>query len=463
MNSFRRPNHQAAVMMIPISWMTASLLIGCFVLQGGLLLLLVEATAAASSSSTSVTTTTTAEDLLLFARWTEQYQKQYASPSEQLLRATIFADNTALIVAHNVAYEQGYTSYRMTSTGPYTDMTGDEFSQFYLMAPQNCSATTHHSSGRLRRSTTGDDGDGGAGNALYDDDDDGIPADDDEASNHHSKTKQRQDWRTHGIITPIKNQQHCGSCWTFSTTGCLEAHYCLQHDLDCTSWSGLSEQQLVDCAQEYNNFGCDGGLPSQAFEYIKYSGGLDLERTYPYKGDQSDGLCKTTIGQVGAVVAEVFNITSYDEADLEYAVQYIGPVSIAYQVSSDFRFYDHGVYDSYNVTTNSTMCGHTPMDVNHAVVAVGLDETEGGIPFYIVRNSWGTNWGMEGYFWIKRGENLCGLSDCASFPIVPTTPSSNDDDTGNDDDNDDDTDDEARHFLLDDGDKRDHEASLLAE
>jgi cathepsin H len=306
------------------------------------------------------------------------------------------------------------------------------------MAPQNCSATTHHSSGRLR--STGD-GDGGV--ALYDDDDDGIPA-------LKKKNQKRQDWRTHGIITPIKNQKHCGSCWTFSTTGCLEAHFCLQNGLDCTSWSGLSEQQLVDCAQDYNNFGCDGGLPSQAFEYIKYSGGLDLERDYPYAGDQSDGLCEASFNVLGrAAVAEVFNITSYDEADLEYAVQYIGPVSIAYQVSPDFRFYDHGVYDSYNVTTNSTMCGHTPMDVNHAVVAVGLDETEDGIPFYIVRNSWGTSWGMEGYFWIKRGENLCGLSDCASFPIVPTAPSDDDDS------------DEVWPFLLDDDDQHDRDASQL--
>lgn len=429
----------------------------CLFLLGMLLLsLLVDTTATTTRTEASsiplLSSSSIVED---FDRWAARYEKRYDDDDDDVpnssstmtttigtttktttgwsserrqRRLAIYTANAALVAAHNAAYERGWTLYQMTLDGPFSDWTDDEFQQKFLMTtPQNCSATTHRSSGRLRprRSTK----------TTYsyndDDDDDGIPA----AAGHHSAAahghdddddddtvvvKLRRDWRTHGIITPIKNQKHCGSCWTFSTTGCLEAHYCLQHGLDCTAWQGLAEQQLVDCAQDYNNFGCDGGLPSQAFEYIKYNGGLDLESSYPYVADQSDGLCKTSLGRVGAEVAEVYNITSYDEADLQYAVQHIGPVSIAYQVSHDFRFYQHGVYDSYNVTTNTTMCGSTPMDVNHAVVAVGLDETEDGVPFYIVRNSWGTSWGMEGYFWIKRGENLCGLSDCASFPIVPT-------------------------------------------
>jgi cathepsin H len=162
-------------------------------------------------------------------------------------------------------------------------------------------------------------------------------------------------------------------------------------------------------------------LPSQAFEYIKYSGGLEFETSYPYEANET-GTCSACSGcedmQV-AKVQEVFNITSGDEDDLQHAVATLGPVSVAYQVSPDFRLYSHGVYDSFNATTNQTMCHDTPMDVNHAVVAVGLDKTANGVPFYIIRNSWGTSWGMEGHFWIKRGENLCGLSDCASFPLVP--------------------------------------------
>merc|ERR1712151_438318 len=98
------------------------------------------------------------------------------------------------------------------------------------------------------------------------------------------------DWRTKGIMTPIKNQKSCGSCWTFSTSGCLEAHACLAQKKDCTQWSGLAEQQLIDCAQDFNNHGCKGGLPSQAYEYIKYYGGMDLETTYRYLAED-EGTC----------------------------------------------------------------------------------------------------------------------------------------------------------------------------
>ena len=89
-----------------------------------------------------------------------------------------------------------------------------------------------------------------------------------------------------------------------------------------------------------------------------------------------------------------------------------GPVSIAFQVAHDFQDYKDGVYDG--------TCEQSPSSVNHAVVAVGYGETtkKGNAPYWIVRNSWGTDWGMDGYFQIARGKNKCGLADCASFPLV---------------------------------------------
>jgi len=220
-------------------------------------------------------------------------------------------------------------------------------------------------------------------------------------------------------VTPVKSQGKCGSCWTFSTTGSLEAHTCIARGEDCARWTGLAEQQLVDCAGAYNNDGCDGGLPSQAFEYIRYGGGIVTEESYPYRA--RDGRCrKVRRKEVGATVGDVFNITSFDEGQIVDAVASVGPVSVAYQVSPDFRLYSHGVYDSFNATTNETMCLQDAQHVNHAVVAVGYGETmeDTPVPFHIIRNSWGNTWGMEGYFWMLRGQNLCGISDCASYPIV---------------------------------------------
>ena len=198
------------------------------------------------------------------------------------------------------------------------------------------------------------------------------------------------DWRTQGVVTPIKSQGHCGSCWTFSTSGTLEAHYCIAHNKDCTHWKGLAEQQLVDCAGDFNNHGCSGGLPSQAFEYIHYSGGMALEESYKYKA--KDGVChEIDRRDIGAKVRGVHNISTGDEDGLVRAVAKIGPVAVAFDVSPDFRLYSHGVYDSFNATTNQTMCLKDPQHVNHAVVAVGYGETmeDTPVPYHIIRNSWG--------------------------------------------------------------------------
>uniref|UniRef100_A0A7S4DMN1 Peptidase C1A papain C-terminal domain-containing protein n=1 Tax=Lotharella globosa TaxID=91324 RepID=A0A7S4DMN1_9EUKA len=150
-------------------------------------------------------------------------------------------------------------------------------------------------------------------------------------------------------------------------------------------------------------------LPSQAFEFVRYNGGLDTEAAYPYEG--KDDTCRFSNASVGATVKSQVNITFQDEDELLKAVATAGPVSIAFQVASDFRFYKQGVYDS-------TVCKSGQKDVNHAVLAVGFDTDEDGKDYWIVKNSWGASWGVDGYFNIVRGKNMCGLADCASYPIV---------------------------------------------
>jgi len=359
-----------------------------------------------------------------FDSWMQRYKKSYyernndkniKNEEEYKKRLGIFVRNAGTVARHNDAYQVGLTSYVMTLNSPFSDLTDEEFASTYLMNSQNCSATSETSPSEAIAVAT-------------------------QKIKRDTLRPRFVDWRTHGVITPVKNQKNCGSCWTFSTTGTLQAHYCIaghaRHEqLDCTKWTGLAEQQLVDCSSDYDNHGCNGGLPSHAFEYIKYAGGLEEEINYPYLGND-DGPClasssahnrnwlrnvnKAPETKRKVQVAEVYNITNRDEDDLTSAISEIGPVSVAFQVSSDFRFYSHGVYDSYNATSNETICKNGNQDVNHAVVAVGYGETsEDGIPYYIVRNSWSETWGMEGYFWIMRGKNLCGIADCASFPIVP--------------------------------------------
>jgi cathepsin H len=99
----------------------------------------------------------------------------------------------------------------------------------------------------------------------------------------------------------------------------------------------LSEQQLVDCAGAFDNHGCNGGLPSHAFEYVHYQGGIQSEQTYPYEA--VDRPCRFKQEAVVVKTVRSVNITEGDETGIEHAAAQIGPVSIAYQVVSDFRFY----------------------------------------------------------------------------------------------------------------------------
>jgi len=303
----------------------------------------------------------------------EQFKEQYgeSSPNSHLSeeqRKDTFAKNLDAIIQHNS--QEGVTFKK--GINPYTDMTDEEFKKHFNLkavgADQDCSATQN--------------------DALYESVGD-IP--------------ESWDWRAKDGVSPVKNQGSCGSCWTFSTVGTLEAHSLINYG----SFDPLAEQQLVDCAGDFDNHGCEGGLPSHAFEYISYAGGISTEDAYPYFA--TDRPCTVDPSTFALSVEEgSFNVTEGDEDELKLAIATQGPVSIAFEVVSDFRDYSTGVY-------SSTECKNSPKDVNHAVVAVGFG-TEGGVDYWIVKNSWGTDWGDEGFFKIERGVNMCGVAECNAFP-----------------------------------------------
>ncbi|MFS7982773.1 putative cathepsin H [Helianthus anomalus] len=301
---------------------------------------------------------------LTFARFAHRYGRKYQSSEEMKHRYSIFAESLETIRSHN---NKGL-SYTL-GVNEYADMTWEEFSKNKLGAAQHCSATKK-------------------GNHKLTD----------------AAVPLTQDWRKTGIVSPVKNQGSCGSCWTFSTTGALEAAYAQAFGKSVS----LSEQQLVDCAGDFNNFGCNGGLPSQAYEYIKYNGGLDSEEAYPYTG--KDGVCKYSAENAAVQVLDSVNITSGAEDELKHAVGVVRPVSVAFEVIANFRLYTGGVFTSDD-------CGSGPMDVNHAVVAVGYG-AEDGVPYWLIKNSWGADWGLNGYFKMEMGKNMCGVATCASYPIV---------------------------------------------
>jgi len=216
-----------------------------------------------------------------------------------------------------------------------------------------------------------------------------------------SVTADTVDWRTKGAVTPIKNQQQCGSCWAFSTTGSVEgAHFLAKGAL-----VSLSEQNLVDCSDAQGNQGCNGGLMTQAMDYIISNKGIDTEASYPYTAQ--DGTCKYSAAHIGSDLVSYTNVQQGSEADLVTKIN-LGPTSVAIDAShSSFQMYHSGIY-------YEPACSPTALD--HGVLAVGYGAT-GSSDYYIVKNSWGTDWGMAGYINMSRNRNNnCGIATMATLP-----------------------------------------------
>merc|ERR1712233_206571 len=211
-------------------------------------------------------------------------------------------------------------------------------------------------------------------------------------------------------VTAVKNQEQCGSCWAFSTTGSLESRYAIAHDVTGKDITTLSEQQLVDCSKAEGNQGCNGGLMDDAFKYVEKEGGLCSEAEYKYTA--KDGTCKSTsCGTKYYGISTYTDVKKDNAADMETAVA-AGPVSIAVDASgTTWQFYRGGVVDSN--------CG-TRLD--HGVLAVGYG-VDKDTKFWKVKNSWGETWGEEGYIRLCKecGKNgnkgECGLLEQPSFPV----------------------------------------------
>ncbi|KAM6548800.1 hypothetical protein CsatB_020476 [Cannabis sativa] len=215
------------------------------------------------------------------------------------------------------------------------------------------------------------------------------------------------DWRKLGAVTPIKDQGDCGCCWAFSAVAAMEG----VTKLSTGKLISLSEQELVDCDTKGEDQGCNGGLMDEAFKFIQTNQGLNTEAGYPYKG--VDGSCNAK-GETKHVakISGHEDVPTNSEKDLLKAVSK-QPVSVAIDAGGfDFQFYSGGVFTG--------PCG---ISLDHGVTAVGygVDEVD-GTKYWLVKNSWGEQWGEQGYIRMQRDieakQGLCGIAIEPSYPTA---------------------------------------------
>jgi len=292
-----------------------------------------------------------------------KFNKVYKSDDEEKMRFTIFKNNLKRVAKMNLN-SKGQNNFGVTK---FSDLTPSEFSHLYLMPKRPSPEITADKV--LEQNYTGVS----------------IPA--------------AWDWRTDGLkggvsaITAVYNQGQCGSCWAFSATEEIESMEFLQGNAGASP-KHLSMQQIVDC--DTQAYGCNGGWTYVAYEYVMSAGGQDSLASYPYTA--VDGSCAYNPANVEAKLSGWKYVTqNQNEATMKDFVGTTGPASICVDAAS-WQFYQGGVLST---------CGTS---IDHCVQLVGYG-TSSGLNTWIVRNSWGTDWGLSGYILLEYGKNMCAMAD----------------------------------------------------
>ncbi|KAM7521169.1 hypothetical protein LguiB_020131 [Lonicera macranthoides] len=315
----------------------------------------------------------------LFENWCQQHGKIYSSHQEKLYRLKVFEENYEYITRHNNMPNSSY----ILSFNAFADLTHQEFR-----------------ASRLGLSASGVDLIKKNGGSSVQ-----------EGLRSVGEIPSSLDWREKGAVTHVKNQGSCGACWAFSATGAMEGI----NKIVTGSLISLSEQELVDCDRSYNS-GCEGGLMDYAYEFVVKNNGIDTEEDYPYKGGEKS--CNKNKLKTHVVTIDGYaDVAENDEKKLLQAVA-TQPVSVGISGSERaFQLYSKGIFT-----------GPCSTSLDHAVLIVGYG-SEKGVDYWIVKNSWGTAWGMDGYIHMVRNtgdpQGICGINMLASYPIKtgPNPPS----------------------------------------
>jgi len=302
-----------------------------------------------------------------FEAWAKEHGKQY-TPSEAVFRLKQFGENYRLIAEHNRRHALGLETYDL-ALNQFADLDRVEFKALYTGLKKKAPSATLSCTGKV------------------------TPV---------ANPPAEVDWTTKNVVTPVKNQGQCGSCWAFSTTGALEGLAALEKG----KLPSLSEQQLVDCAGGvYTNEGCNGGDMDAAMWYV-IDNGITDEATYPYKA--RDQKCTYKDTQKVYQIKNCAEVTANKTAALVEAVA-TQPVAISVEADqAGFQFYKSGVFNG--------KCG---TDLDHGILLVGYG-TLNGVAYWKAKNSWGGSWGSNGYILLGKGADgpgVCGILMDNTVPL----------------------------------------------
>lgn len=316
----------------------------------------------------------------LFEKFEADYNRAYATPEEREAKFAVFVANVDDIVSKNEKLAAEGKD-QVHGINRFADATAEEFSAMLnpaMGAPVNASV--------------------------------GV------ATPTKAATSSSFDWRDQGVVTDVKNQKYCGSCWAFSATETIESQYAINGG----KLTEFSPQQIVSC--DTTDAGCNGGWYYTAWmDYVAPNGGMTTAANYPYDSATSFGHAsscdktlesETTSGTTPSSYTwatspcSSFSCNNQDEDTLKSNLASYGPVSIAVDASK-WSSYSGGVM-------TSSSCSSGAFSLDHAVQLVGYNAAA-STPYWIVRNSWDTTWGEDGYIYLEMGDNTCGVADKAAM------------------------------------------------
>jgi len=299
------------------------------------------------------------QDFNKFQSWIKEHKKEYGSIEEFRTRFSAFQEILSTADERNAMNIKAGGEDNVHGLTQFADLSNQEFKDTYLMKKGYYISRLHNETylEPLR-----------AGNV---------------------------DWRNQGVVTSVKNQAQCGSCWAFSATEAVESWGQLQISYGLTP---LSAQQSCSCTYQYN--GCNGGNPQNVYKTaIQNYGGEESSADYPYT--MNCGTCSVKSSTKKYVNTDGYTNAKY--GTLQTVLDTVGPPSVCVAAES-WNTYHSGVM---------TSC---PGSTDHCVQAVGYTNSGVSTAYWVVRNSWGTTWGEQGYIYLAMAGDTCNVQDDINYP-----------------------------------------------